>query len=35
LLRRVAVFTQAPDHPVVPAIPETEYLKGYAFEVMD
>lgn len=35
LLRRVAVFTQSPDHPVVPAIPETEYLKGYAFEVMD
>lgn len=35
LLRRVAVFTQAPDHPVVPAIPETEYLKGYAFEVME
>ncbi len=35
LLRRVAVFTQSPDHPVIPAIPETEYLKGYAFEVIE
>src|SRR5438552_812969 len=34
LLRRVAVFTQGPDHPVVPSIPETEYLKGFAFEVV-
>ena len=34
LLRRVAVFTQSPDHPVVPAIPETEYLKGFAFELI-
>lgn len=34
LLRRTAIFTQAPDHPVLPAIPETEYLKGYAFEVV-
>ncbi len=33
-LRRVAVFQQSPDHPVLPAIPETEYLKGYAFEVI-
>lgn len=33
-LRRVAIFTQSPDHPVIPAIPETEYLKGYAFEVV-
>ena len=32
LLRRLAVFTQGPDHPVIPAIPETEYLKGFAFE---
>jgi 23S rRNA (cytosine1962-C5)-methyltransferase len=32
LLRRVAIYTQSPDHPVLPAIPETEYLKGYAFE---
>jgi 23S rRNA (cytosine1962-C5)-methyltransferase len=34
LLRRVAVYGQSPDHPVIPSIPETEYLKGYAFEVM-
>jgi 23S rRNA (cytosine1962-C5)-methyltransferase len=34
LLRRVAIFTQSADHPVVPAIPETEYLKGFAFEVV-
>jgi 23S rRNA (cytosine1962-C5)-methyltransferase len=34
LLRRVATFSQSPDHPVLPAIPETEYLKGYAFELV-
>ena len=34
LLRRVTTFRQAPDHPIVPSIPETEYLKGGAFEVM-
>lgn len=34
-LRREAVFTQSLDHPVVPAIPETEYLKGLAFEVFE
>jgi 23S rRNA (cytosine1962-C5)-methyltransferase len=34
LLRRVAIYNQAPDHPVIPAIPETEYLKGFAFEVV-
>lgn len=33
-LRRVAIYTQPPDHPVVPAIPETEYLKGFAFELI-
>ena len=33
VLRRVAVYTQSPDHPVLPAIPETEYLKGFAFEM--
>jgi 23S rRNA (cytosine1962-C5)-methyltransferase len=32
LLRRVAVYAQSPDHPVIPMIPETEYLKGFAFE---
>lgn len=34
LLRRVATFTQAPDHPVLPSIPETEYLKGAAYELV-
>lgn len=33
LLRRTEVFTQSPDHPILPAIPETEYLKGFAFEI--
>jgi 23S rRNA (cytosine1962-C5)-methyltransferase len=33
VLRRVAVYSQSPDHPVLPAIPETEYLKGFAFEM--
>jgi len=33
ILRRVAAFSQSPDHPILPAIPETEYLKGFAFEV--
>ena len=34
VLRRVAAYSQSPDHPVIPMIPETEYLKGYAFEVV-
>lgn len=34
VLRRVAIFSQAPDHPVIPSIPETEYLKGFAFELV-
>jgi 23S rRNA (cytosine1962-C5)-methyltransferase len=34
VLRRVATYTQSPDHPIIPAIPETEYLKGFAFEVV-
>ena len=34
MLRQVASFTQSPDHPILPAIPETEYLKGFAFEVL-
>ena len=33
MLRRVASYTQSPDHPVLPSVPETEYLKGYAYEV--
>ena len=34
MLRRVAAYSQSPDHPILPAIPETEYLKGFAFEVV-
>lgn len=34
ILRRVATYTQAPDHPIIPMIPETEYLKGFAFELV-
>ncbi len=34
ILRRVATYGQAADHPVIPSIPETEYLKGYAFEMV-
>ena len=33
LLRKIATYTHSPDHPVIPSIPETEYLKGYAFEL--
>ena len=34
VLRRVATFSQSPDHPIIPSIPETEYLKGFAFELV-
>ncbi len=34
VLRRVATYSQSPDHPVIPSIPETEYLKGFAFELV-
>jgi 23S rRNA (cytosine1962-C5)-methyltransferase len=33
VLRRVATYSQSPDHPILPAVAETEYLKGYAYEV--
>jgi 23S rRNA (cytosine1962-C5)-methyltransferase len=32
ILRRVASYAQSPDHPIIPMIPETEYLKGFGFE---
>jgi 23S rRNA (cytosine1962-C5)-methyltransferase len=32
ILRRVATYAQSPDHPIIPMILETEYLKGFAFE---
>jgi len=34
ILRRVGTYSQSPDHPIIPMIPETEYLKGFAFEVV-
>jgi 23S rRNA (cytosine1962-C5)-methyltransferase len=34
VLRRVAAYTQSPDHPIIPMIPETEYLKGFAYELV-
>jgi 23S rRNA (cytosine1962-C5)-methyltransferase len=34
LLRRITVLTQSPDHPIIPMIPETEYLKGFVVEVI-
>jgi 23S rRNA (cytosine1962-C5)-methyltransferase len=33
-VRLVKVLTQSPDHPILPAIPETEYLRGLLLEVM-
>jgi 23S rRNA (cytosine1962-C5)-methyltransferase len=32
--RRVHRFEQAPDHPVLPTIPETEYFRGFLLEMM-
>jgi 23S rRNA (cytosine1962-C5)-methyltransferase len=34
ILRRTATYSQSPDHPVIPMIPETEYLKGFAYELV-
>jgi 23S rRNA (cytosine1962-C5)-methyltransferase len=34
VLRRVATYSQSPDHPIIPMIPETEYLKGFAYEMV-
>jgi 23S rRNA (cytosine1962-C5)-methyltransferase len=33
-LRQVLFHGQRPDHPVIPSLPETEYLKGYTYELM-
>ncbi len=33
-VRQIARFTQAADHPIIPTLPETEYLQGYLFEAM-
>jgi 23S rRNA (cytosine1962-C5)-methyltransferase len=34
VLRRIASYSQSPDHPIIPMIPETEYLKGFAYEMV-
>ncbi len=35
ILRRVTTYSQSQDHPIIPTIPETEYLKGFAYEVVN
>jgi 23S rRNA (cytosine1962-C5)-methyltransferase len=32
--RKLRRFEQAPDHPVLPTLPETEYFKGFLLEMM-
>jgi len=34
LLRLRQTFSQSCDHPIIPAIPETEYLKGFLFQIV-
>ena len=33
-VRQLERYTQSADHPIVPTLPETEYLQGYLFESM-
>lgn len=33
-LRLVRALTQSRDHPILPAVPETEYLKGFLLQVL-
>ncbi len=33
-LRRLEIHAQRADHPILPAIPESEYLRGYLYELM-
>ncbi len=33
-LRRIATYSQRADHPVIATLPETEYLRGAAYETM-
>jgi 23S rRNA (cytosine1962-C5)-methyltransferase len=33
-LRQLAVYTQSADHPIIASLPETEYLKGFLFELV-
>jgi len=34
VLRLKETYRQSPDHPIIPAIRETEYLKGFLLEVL-
>ncbi|RYD84577.1 MAG: class I SAM-dependent rRNA methyltransferase [Verrucomicrobiaceae bacterium] len=33
-LRQLAIYSQSADHPIISTLPETEYLKGYLFELV-
>jgi len=33
-LRQLAAYSQGADHPIITTLPETEYLKGFLFELM-
>lgn len=33
VLRQIETYMQRADHPIIATMPETEYLRGYAFEV--
>ncbi len=32
-LRQLAIYSQGADHPIITTLPETEYLKGFLFEL--
>jgi 23S rRNA (cytosine1962-C5)-methyltransferase len=32
-LRQLTSFSQGADHPIITTLPETEYLKGFLFEL--
>jgi 23S rRNA (cytosine1962-C5)-methyltransferase len=34
MVRLVKSLAQSPDHPILPAVPETEYLKGFLLQVL-
>jgi 23S rRNA (cytosine1962-C5)-methyltransferase len=33
-LRQLAIYSQSTDHPIISTLPETEYLKGFLFELV-
>ena len=35
VLKRMAAYSQSLDHPILPGIPETEYLKGFAYQAVN